>query len=166
MEGCGRAWGPSGRVLFDGGTFSAHSEYMKAGLIMLGHLVRGASTIYPKLARSGERLRRGIERAFVDEGVPARCTGHGNDVVPGSSLFMVHFPREAGLACKNPEEIYDDRRTNVALREEILKIALLVNGVNAVHGGGSVSAAHSDKDIDRTIDAYAESARLFKKYLY
>jgi len=70
------------------------------------------------------------------------------------------------LACKNPEEIYDDRRTNVALREEILKIALLVNGVNAVHGGGAVSIAHSDRDIDRTIDAYSESARLFKKYLY
>ncbi|MCJ7487086.1 MAG: aminotransferase class III-fold pyridoxal phosphate-dependent enzyme, partial [Candidatus Aminicenantes bacterium] len=71
MEGCGRArgrasqsrsWqglGPSGRVLFDGGTFSAHSEYMKAGLIMLGHLVRSAPTVYPKLARSGEKLRRG-----------------------------------------------------------------------------------------------------------
>jgi glutamate-1-semialdehyde 2,1-aminomutase len=166
MEGCGRARGPSGRVLFDGGTFSAHSEYMKAGLIMLGHLVRSAPTVYPKLARSGEKLRRGIERAFADEGVPARCTGYGNEVVPGSSLFMVHFPREAGLAFKNPEEIYDDRRTNVALREEILKISLLVNGVNSVHGGGSVSAAHSDRDIDRTIDAYAESARLFKKYLY
>jgi glutamate-1-semialdehyde aminotransferase len=139
---------------------------MKAGLIMLGHLVRGASTIYPKLARSGERLRRGIERVFADAGVPARCTGYGNDVVTGSSLFMVHFPREAGLACKNPEEIYDDRLTNVALREEILKIALLVNGVNAVHGGGSVSVTHGDKEIDRTIDAYGESARLFKKYLY
>jgi hypothetical protein len=52
------------------------------------------------------------------------------------------------------------------LREEILKIALLVNGVNAVHGGGAVSAAHGDREIDRTIDAYSETARLFKKYLY
>jgi glutamate-1-semialdehyde 2,1-aminomutase len=165
MEGCERARGPRDRVLFEGGTFSAHTEYMKAGLIMLGHLVQNASTVYPKLARSGEKLRRGIESVFAGEGVPARCTGYGNDVVTGSSLFMVHFPRVKGLTYDHPEAIHDDRRTDVGLREEFLKLALLVHGVNVVHGGGAVSAAHSDRDIDRTIDAYGETARLFAKYL-
>lgn len=166
MEGCDRARGRRDRVLFEGGTFSAHSEYMKAGLIMLGHLVRNASTVYPRIARSGEKLRRGIEGAFAGEGVPARCTGYGNDVVTGSSLFMVHFPRVEGLAYDHPEAIHDDCRTDVGLREEILKLALLVNGVNVVHGGGAVSAAHGEKDIEATIAAYGEAARLFKKFLY
>jgi len=166
MEGCERVRGRNRRVLFEGGTFSAHSEYMKAGLVMLGHLVRNAATVYPKLALSGEKLRRGVERAFAGAGVPARCTGYGNDVVPGSSLFMVHFPREKGLACDKPEAIHDERRTDVALREEILKLALLVNGVNVVHGGGAVSIAHGERDIDATIAAYGEAAWLFKKYLY
>jgi glutamate-1-semialdehyde 2,1-aminomutase len=166
MEGCERARGRRGRVLFEGGTFSAHAEYMRSGLAMIGHLVRNAAAIYPKLARSGEKLRCGIERAFAEAGVPARCTGYGNDVVTGSSLFMVHFPRVAGLAYDRPEAIHDDRLTDVALREDLLKLALLVNGVNVVHGGGAVSAAHRDRDIDATIAAYTEAARLFKKYLY
>jgi glutamate-1-semialdehyde 2,1-aminomutase len=166
MEGCERGRGPRDRVLFEGGTFSAHSEYLKAGLTMLGRLVARATTIYPKLARSGERLRRGVERVFAESGVPARCTGYGNDVIPGSSLIMVHFPREKGMTYDYPEDIHDDRRSDIALREEILKLALLINGVNVVHGGGAVSVAHGNKEIDATIAAYGEAARLFKKYLY
>jgi len=163
MEGCER--GGRERVMFEGGTFSSHSEYMKAGLIMLGHLVKNAPAVYPRMARAGEKLRRAIERVFAAEGIAARCTGDGNEVVPGSSLFMVHFPREAETACDRPEALHDDRRMNLALQEEILKLALLVHGVNVVHGGGAVSAAHRERDVDATIAAYAEAARLFRKFL-
>lgn len=166
MEGCLRGRGGNGRVFFEGGTFSAHTEYMKAGLIMLGRLVKGSAAIYPKLARSGDKLRRGVERVFAEAGVPVRTTGDGNEVVPGSSLFMVHFPRGQDVSYRCPEDVHDDRRSNVALREELLKLALLVNGVNVVHGGGAVSIAHGDREIEATIAAYGEAARLFKRYLY
>lgn len=165
MEECERGRGGRGRVYFEGGTFSAHAEYMKAGLIMLGYLAGHAATVYPKLARTGERLRRGIERVFAEAGVPARCTGDGNDIVPGSSLFMVHFPRQAGVAYDRPEDILDGRRSNIPLREDLLKLALLVHGVNVVHGGGAVSLAHGAREIDATLAAYAEVACLFAKYL-
>lgn len=165
MEACERGHGGRGRVQFEGGTFSAHAEYMKAGLVMLRRLASGAATIYPRIAGAGERLRRGIEKAFAEAGVPARTTGDGNAVVPGSSLFMVHFPRESGVAYDRPEDVHDDRRSNLALREDILKLALLVNGVNIVHGGGAVSAAHGEKEIATTIAAYGEAARLIRKHL-
>ena len=165
MEGCESGKGFRGRVRFDGGTFSAHSEYMKAGLIMLKHLIRHADTIYPRLARSGEKLRAGVERAFAAEGVPAVCTGGGNAVIPGSSMIMVHFP-VGNAVLKSPEDLHDDKRSNVLLREDLLKLALLVQGVNVVHGGGAISAAHGNADLDRTIEAYGEAARLFKTYLY
>jgi len=164
MEGCERAAGGRHRVLFEGGTFSAHSEYMKAGLIMLGHLVRNAASIYPRLARAGDRLRKGIERVFTAEGVEARCSGAGSDVVPGSSLFMVHFQKR-GTDVSGPQDILDDRRSDVALREEILKLALLVHGVNVVHGGGAISVSHREQDLRRTIEAYGETAKLFRKFL-
>lgn len=137
---------------------------MKAGLIMLGHLVRNAASVYPRLARAGDRLRTGIERAFAAEGIDAKCSGSGNDVVPGSSLFMVHFPRE-GTPISTPQDVLDDRRSDVALREEILKLALLVHGVNVVHGGGAVSVSHREKDLERTVGAYGEAAKLFRKFL-
>jgi glutamate-1-semialdehyde 2,1-aminomutase len=164
MEECEHGRGGGDRVYFEGGTFSAHAEYMKAGFIMLGHLADHAETIYPRLARSGEQLRRGIERVFAEAGLSARCTGDGNAVVPGSSLFMVHFPRLPGVTYDRPEDIHDARRSDLVMREELLKLALLVNGVNVVHGGGAVSAAHGAKDIKTTIAAYGEAARLFKKY--
>jgi hypothetical protein len=51
------------------------------------------------------------------------------------------------------------------MREDLLKLALLVNGVNVVHGGGAVSSTHGPREIEATIAAYAEAARLFQKYL-
>ena len=165
MEECEHGRGGGDRVYFEGGTFSAHAEYMKAGLIMLGYLAGHAATVYPKIARSGERLRREIELVFAEAGLRARCTGDGNDVVRGSSLFMVHFPRSADVAYDRPEDILDPGRSDLPLREDLLKLALLVNGVNVVHGGGAVSSAHGAKEIEATIAAYAEAARLFKKYL-
>jgi glutamate-1-semialdehyde 2,1-aminomutase len=165
MGGCESGAGFRGRVRFDGGTFSAHSEYMRAGLIMLKHLIRHADTIYPRLARSGEKLREGVERAFAAEGVPAMCTGGGNDVIPGSSMIMVHFPT-GETVLRSPEDLHDERRSNVRLREDLLKLALLVHDVNVVHGGGAISSTHSKADLERTIDAYGEAARLFKKFLY
>jgi len=164
METCERGRGGGDRVYFEGGTFSAHAEYMKAGLVMLGYLAGHAATVYPKLARAGERLRRGIERVFTEAGIEARCTGDGNAVVPGSSLFMVHFPRVPGVAYDRPEDIHDGSRSDLPMREDLLKLALLVNGVNVVHGGGAVSATHGAKELDATIAAYAEAARLFAKY--
>ncbi len=164
LEGC-RGSGPEAkRVLFEGGTFSAHSEYLKAGLLLLRHVIDRAPTVYPQLARSGHILRTGIEKAFAREGIEARCTGGGNEAVPGSSLFMVHFPKAGGpLRC--PEDLNDETRADVALREELLKLALLVNGVNVVHGGGAVSAVHGKKELERTLAAYAEAARVFRRFL-
>ena len=164
MEEC-EASGPGRmKVLFEGGTFSAHSEYMTAGLIMLKHLIGRAEEIYPRLGRAGERLRRGIEAAFAEEGIEALCTGYGNDVVKQSSLFMVNFPL-GKTRFRSPEDIWDPRVCAVRLREEALKLALLGLGVHVVHGGGAVSTAHSDETIDRTVAAYREVAKTFRRYI-
>jgi glutamate-1-semialdehyde 2,1-aminomutase len=165
MEECERGRGGGDRVFFEGGTFSSHAEYIKAGLVMIGYLAGHAATVYPRLARAGERLRLGIERVFAAAGVPARCTGGGNEVVAGSSLFMVHFPRQPDIAYDRPEDIHDPGRSDLPRREELLKLALLVNGVNIVHGGGAISATHGPKEIEATIAAYGEAARLFRRYL-
>lgn len=165
MDECEHGRDGGARVFFEGGTFSAHGEYMQAGLIMLAELAARAGAIYPRIADLGERLSRGIEAAFAEQGIAARCTGCGNEIVRGSSLFMAHFPRLPGLAYDRPEDIHDPDRSDIPMREELLKLALLVNGVNVVHGGGAVSAAHGPREIETTIAAYAEAARLFAKYL-
>jgi len=151
------------RAFFEGGTFSAHAEYMTAGLAMVKHLIARAGEIYPRLTSMGDRLRRGIEAAFAESGLEARCTGGGNDVIPGSSLFFIHFPSSKAEGF-SPESLNNQRLSDLVLRERILKLALLNEGVHVMHGGGAVSAAHGDEDIQKTIDACAEVGRLFRKY--
>jgi glutamate-1-semialdehyde 2,1-aminomutase len=153
------------KVLFEGGTFSAHPQYMRAGTVMLRHLVENAEAIYPRLARAGEEIRTRIEGAFRSEGIEAVCTGRGNDVVTGSSLYQVNFPRTR-KPLRTAEDLWNPDVSDVRLKEEILKLALLTEGVHVVHGGGAVSAAHDDSHLDETVEAYARVARLVRRALF
>ncbi|MCR4395420.1 MAG: aminotransferase class III-fold pyridoxal phosphate-dependent enzyme, partial [Candidatus Saccharicenans sp.] len=164
MEGCDRLKATGLRVQFEGGTFSSHEEYMRAGLAMLDYLEENQARVYPYLGEQAERLRRGIEKVFRDEGLEAVCTGYGNELVKDSSFFMVNFPQKK-IAYRSPEDLWNPGRSSVVLREEALKLALLINGVHVVHGGGCLSTAHTPEDVDRTIEAYAAAARLFRRYL-
>ena len=152
------------RVMFEGGTFSSHAQYMRAGLAMLGILSGRRRTIYPKLAALGEKMRRGIEAAFAAEGIEVRCTGEPGDAIGGSSLYMVNFPLKPH-PFDSAEDVANPALCDVELKEDILKPALMIEGVHVVHGGGAISAAHEAGHIEKTLEAYAETARLFRKYL-
>jgi len=165
LEQCRSQQSPEDRVFFEGGTFSAHSEYMRAGCVMLDYLSRNAGRVYPRLSKSGEDLRRGITRVFEEQGIEVLCTGEGNGVVPAGSLFMVHFPRKK-IGRLTPEQLWDPEISDYRLKEEVLRLALVGEGVHVVHGGGAISAAHGKGDLDRTVEAYGRVARLFKKFLY
>ena len=164
FEGCEAKAPESRRVMFEGGTFSAHPLYMLSGLAMLNVLSRRSRSIYPKLAARGESLRRGIEGVFGAEGIEVRCTGDGNELLGGSSMFMVNFPKGPS-DFRSAEDVWDPERCDVSLREDVLRLALVTLSVHTVHGGGAVSAAHADRENARTFEAYAETAHLFKKFL-
>jgi glutamate-1-semialdehyde 2,1-aminomutase len=163
MEGCEKPGAHKLRVHFEGGTFSSHEEYMRAGLAMLNFLNQNKKEIYPYLGKLTEKLRKGIERVFEEDGVEVVCTGRGNEIIPFSSFFMVNFPKKK-RAYETPEDVWNPEISDVFLREEALKLGLLLNGVNVVHGGGCLSTAHGEKDVEKTIEAYAQVAHLFKKF--
>ena len=142
------------RVWFNGGTYCAHPLSLEAGQTVLDHLIANEATIYPTLAAKGEALRAGIERVFAARGVLARCTGGGNDVFPSGSLASVYFPLRDDVTVTNAEELTDPARCDHALRERVLKLAMLVKGVNVMHGMGAVSLVHEQKHLDRTLEAY------------
>jgi Glutamate-1-semialdehyde aminotransferase len=66
MEGCEKPGVHKLRVHFEGGTFSSHEEYMRAGLAMLNFLNQNKKEIYPYLGKLAEKLRKGIERVFEE----------------------------------------------------------------------------------------------------
>ena len=141
------------RVWFNGGTFSAHPLTLLAGQVMIEYLRDHEDTIYPTLAARGDALRQGIEQAFADRGVLARCTGGGNDAIAGGSLASIYFPTRDDFTPRSAEDMTDPRLTDVRLREEGLKLGLLLHDVNVVHGLGALSVAHTDEDLTRVFEA-------------
>ncbi len=150
------------RVWFNGGTYSAHPLSVLAALTMLRHLETHQHEIYPELSRMGERLRRGIEQVMQSRDILARCTGYGNGVVPESSLTAVYFPRQDDLHPTAPDELNDPELCDVTMTERVLKLGLLLRGVNVMHGLGALSTAHSEKDVQQTLAAFDDIAARIK----
>jgi len=152
----------SHRVKFSGGTYSAHPAALLAAKTQMEYLVSHEQEIYPRLAILGDRTRRTVEGAFAKEGICARCTGDPNDVLPGSSLSMLVFPYQDDVQLKNPEDIWDPSVTDVTLRENVLRLAMLLEDVHPMHGLGSVSAAHTETDIEYLDEACCRIAHRLK----
>jgi glutamate-1-semialdehyde 2,1-aminomutase len=138
------------KILIGGGTFSAHPLTAAAGLAMLRHLKDRREKVYPLLESNGEKVRRGLQAAFDRAGLDAVVTGIG-------SLFQTHFPFQKGKTLNSPHSI--NRYTDIEKREVEFRIRMLTKGIHVMHGGGSLSIAHSDRDIERIIEAADEVAK-------
>ncbi len=153
----------AGRVKFSGGTYSGHPASMLAAATMLRYLVAHETEIYPRLAVLGDRIRQILEDAFLDEGIYARCTGWGNDALPGSSIFMLHFPYQEGHPLSAPDDVFDPAVCDVALNGDVLQLALLLENVHITHGHGAASTAHTEDDAVFLEAACRNVARRLRK---
>jgi len=153
------------KVAFSGGTYSAHCASLLAAKTMMTYLVENEHEVYPRLAALGEKTRQTIGTAFTDEGIYVRCTGQGNEVLPGSAFAFIHFPYKEETRLTRPEDLFDPAICDVQLRQEILQLALLLEDVYLVHGHGVISTAHSDEDLNMLERACREVAKRVKQYL-
>jgi glutamate-1-semialdehyde 2,1-aminomutase len=152
------------KVRFSGGTYSGHPASLLAAKTMMTYLLSHTDEIYPAINRLGEEARRGAEQAFRREGIYAYCTGRGNEAVPGSSLGMVFFPYREGEKITSPEAGRNENLCDTVVGERLLQTALLLEDVHVVHGFGSISAAHSEDDVRKFIEACGKTARLFASF--
>jgi glutamate-1-semialdehyde 2,1-aminomutase len=153
------------KVKFSGGTYSAHPASMLAAKTMLTYLVANEGQVYPRLAELGETARQTLEAAFIEEGIYARCTGYGNDVVLGSSMAILHFPYQEDALLDSPECVFDPSICDVTLSRKVLELALLLEDVHFLEGHGAVTQAHTEADIDYLAQACRKVARRIKPYL-
>lgn len=163
MELVGRAGGH--KVKFSGGTYSAHPASLLAAKTLMTTLVEEEAEVYPKLADLGARGRQAMQTAFADEGIYACCTGHSDSVLPGSSMFMLHFPYREGACLEGLQDWHDPNVCDVLLRRQVVDLALLLEDVFTVHGHGAVSTAHNESEIDRLAEACHRVARRIKPHL-
>jgi len=147
----------SARVKFEGGTYSAHELSLIASREMVRHLAENEATIYPELARMGQRMRREL-RAITDEaGLPVVLAGPtADDVVSGSLVFM-HAVADAAVPTQSPEDLVANRHPFVG--ERLLKSVLLLEDVSSRSGLGAISLAHTEEDLRRTLDGYRAALR-------
>lgn len=141
------------RVMFNGGTFSSHPLSLLAGQKMLTYLIENEHVIYPRLRALADELYTGIERVFAERGILARCMGRGNDVLHSGSLGAVYFPHNADFIPQNAEDFSDPELSGAPLREQALKLGLLLGDVNIVHGLGAISAAHGSAEFNQVYAA-------------
>ena len=117
---------------------------------MIHYLKDHAHEVYPLLEARGEKVRKGIQEAMQRNGIPCLVTGAG-------SLFQTHFPQKKGVMLNSPQAL--NEFTDIEKREVEFKVRMLTKGIHVVHGGGAVSLAHSEADIQNTIEAAGEVAK-------
>ena len=142
------------RILIGGGTFSAHPLTAAAGLAMLHYLKDHREEVYPLLESKGEKVRKGVQEALDREGLNGMVTGIG-------SLFQTHFPFQRMETLNSPHLI--NRFIDIEKREIEFRIRMLTKGIHMMHGGGSLSIAHSDEDIEKIIKAARKVAMEMKE---
>jgi len=141
------------RILIGGGTFSSHPLTAAAGLAMLRHLRDHREEVYPILESKGEKVRKGVEESLHREGIDSAVTGIG-------SLFQTQFPFRKGVTLNSPHTIH--QCTDIEKREVEFRIRMLAKGIHVMHGGGALSMAHSDEDVEKIINASRKVAREMK----
>jgi glutamate-1-semialdehyde 2,1-aminomutase len=151
----------SGRVKFEGGTYSAHELSLVAARAQLCHLRDTGDEIYPRLAALGDRARRGVTRAAEEVGVPIVVTAAPGGALPGSSLVMWHVAREDADPPSCPEELAERRHPGIG--ERLVKSAMLLEGVSVRSGLGAVSTAHTERDLDASAEATRAALERFRR---
>jgi glutamate-1-semialdehyde 2,1-aminomutase len=159
---CGPGAKKNERVKVEGGTFSAHPSSMLAGLTFIKYLVKQEDEIYARIGRLGERVRTEIEKIFASYGFNVKCTGDGNPVARNSSLVGVHFLHKRCDRIASPEQVWNPDVCDTEMREKVFKLAMLREGYNIFHGYGSISGAHTEEEIQASLDAVEKIARKWK----
>lgn len=136
-------------VVVGGGTFSCSPLSMIVGYRVVEYLRSHGKEVYARIGQLGQKLREGMADAFQRNGIVGKTTGMG-------SLCGVYFPYKAETVVKSPTQMH--QLTDLEKLDREFRIRMLNHGVFVVHGGGSVSFAHTEEDIERVIGATEEVA--------
>ena len=136
---------PLGPV-YQAGTLSGNPLAMRAGLATLPHL--RAANFYADLNKKSQRLAEGLRAAFKQANVPVQINSAG-------SLLTIFFN-------ENLIQNYEDAKKSDTKKFAGFFNKMLDRGIflpPSQYEALFVSAAHTDSDIDRTIEAARESLK-------
>lgn len=126
------------------GTYSAHGVAVAAAKATVEHLLTGDPL--SRVEKVGRALMEGLERILADKAVESTVTGH-------PAMFSIFMgpgePRELRDAARHNSDLYDD----TCLR-------MIAKGVMPCPDALEpwfISAAHTDSDVDKTLQVFEEA---------
>jgi glutamate-1-semialdehyde 2,1-aminomutase len=129
-------WDRASRVAH-AGTFNANPLSAAAAVATLEQCAD--ASLQARASKTGEELRRALGEAMKKLGVPGTCFGE-------ASIYHVSFEGRPGLAG------FDRPRKGPIY--QLLRCALLNNGVDCSAYHGWISAVHTEADLERTVQGY------------
>ena len=88
-----------------------------------------------------------------------RYTGEPGPAIPGSSLVSLHFPLQPDVPMDRPDAVNNPVLCDVDLKERVVKLAFLLEGIYVIHAGGAISTAHTEEDLEQMEEACRAVAR-------
>jgi glutamate-1-semialdehyde 2,1-aminomutase len=136
-------------VVRHAGTYNAALMPLAAAKATLTELRRDGGAVYESLARLGGRLIEGLRQAIAATGASAIVQGQG-------SMLQLYFTsRDRIRDYRETAEVDHDRFMQFA--HEMIRRGVLVHPDPFEHW--FLSAAHTDEDIDRVVEAAEDSLR-------
>ncbi len=135
------------------GTFNGNPLSAAAGIAALSIIER--AEVHPYVNMLGARLRHELNRAAAPFGLDGCVYG---------TFSMVHIlPVRAALHA-GPDGGFlpgksNDARPGLSAR---LRLAMLVHGIDLSGGGGMLSSAHTELDLEQTAEAFAKSLAILE----
>jgi glutamate-1-semialdehyde 2,1-aminomutase len=129
-----------------GGTFNGNAVSVEAALATIEYLE--THDVHAHVYRLGERMRAGLEEIGAEVGIPVVAGGYG-------SLFVLCF-------MEGPLRSYEDVLRNDAELFGRYRRELVARGIFEMPeslGRSHISAAHTDDDVDRSLEAARDALR-------
>ena len=128
------------------GTYNAHPFTVAAMKATLAKLMSREEEIYGALERLGARMEKGLNALFDERNYPATVVRQG-------SAFVVYFMDHAPRSWRDIA-MHHDNAKDVAYRKALIEAGVFHFPVTTKQG--SISFAHTDEDIDRSLEITAE----------
>jgi glutamate-1-semialdehyde 2,1-aminomutase len=122
-----------------GGTFSANSITMVAGLACMSQL---SDASFERLANIGDAIRQGCRQIFLQRGLDWQITGEG-------SLFRIHPHNRLIRSYRDARLTDDETQTMDAFQKRLLERGVYLPG----YGLGCMNLATTDDDVAHFLEA-------------
>lgn len=150
---------PLGKKMKHPGTYNGNPLSAAAGVACLDEVHTGEPC--RRANAMAVRVRAGLNEVFADKGVPWIAYGD-------FSAIKIHPEYHGPRPTRDDFIPYDndfrkiDRKFDAKL-SHAFRCGLLLGGVDWMGWGGSTSAAHTDEDVSRTVDAFARCIELLRQ---